>query len=74
MPNANVLVVNVAMPPDTAPVPRVVVPSKNVTVPVGLPAPGLTTVTVAVKVTLCPEVDGFTDEARPVAVLALLTP
>src|SRR4051812_50151391 len=33
------------------PVPRIVVPSLNVTVPVGVPAPGLETLTVAVNVT-----------------------
>jgi len=44
-----------------------------VTVPDGLPAPGATTATVAVKVTLCPNVDGFRDEATVVVVLALLT-
>jgi hypothetical protein len=49
------------------------VPSRNVTVPEGLPAPGATTATVAVKVTLCPKTDGLADEARLVVVLALLT-
>jgi hypothetical protein len=68
-----VLVVKVAVPPDSVPVPRVVVPSRNVTVPLGLPAPGAVTVTVAVKVTLCPKTDGLTDEATVVVVLALLT-
>ena len=72
-PTDNVEVVKVAMPPDTAPVPRVVTPSKNVTVPDGLPAPGATTATVAVNVTLCPEIDGFSDEAIVVVVLALFT-
>jgi hypothetical protein len=33
------------------PVPRVVEPSMNVTLPVGVPAPGVTTPMVAVKVT-----------------------
>jgi hypothetical protein len=72
-PTASVLVVNVAIPPDNVPVPNVTVPSRNVTVPEGLPAPGATTVTVAVKVTLCPTIDGFRDEVMLVVVLALLT-
>jgi len=49
-----------------------VAPSRKFTVPAGLPAPGETTATVAVKVTVCPEVDGFRDEATVVVVLALL--
>lgn len=51
--------------------PITVAPSRKFTVPAGLPAPGLTTLTVAVKVTLCPKTEGFTDEARAVLVLAL---
>jgi hypothetical protein len=43
------------------PVPRVVVPSVNVTVPVGVPP---VPVTVAVKVTCWPSVDGFGEEMR----------
>ena len=46
--------------------PKVVVPFLKVTVPVGVaPVDG---VTVAVKVTDAPEVDGFTDEVRVVVV------
>ena len=46
------LVVSVARPVAlSAPVPSVAGPSKNVTVPVGLPAPGASTVTAAVSVT-----------------------
>jgi hypothetical protein len=66
-------VVSVAVPADSVPVPNVVVPSRNVTIPDGLPAPRATIVTVAVNVTLCPDTDGFTDEATVVVVLALLT-
>lgn len=50
------------------PVPRVVLPSLNVTVPAA--ADG---VTVAVKVTEAPNVEGFADEATVVVVFALLT-
>src|SRR5436190_652329 len=45
----------------------------NVTVPVGVPDPGETAVTVAVNVTNWPKTDGFTDEVSAVAELALLT-
>jgi hypothetical protein len=50
------------------PVPRTVVPSLNVTVPVA-PAP----VTVAVKVTALPYTDGLRDDATPVVVDAVFT-
>ena len=42
-----------------------VAPSRNVTVPVGVPEPD---VTVAVKVTGWPNTDGFGDDPTPVAV------
>jgi len=48
--------------------PRVVVPSMNVTVPVGVPAVALT---VAVKVTLWPLFEGLRDDVSVVVVLAL---
>ena len=52
-PAAAKLVVRVARPSaPTAAVPRTVLPSSKVTVPVGVPAPGATAVTVAVKVTV----------------------
>jgi len=53
--------------------PTVVAPSRKLTVPAGVPAPGAVTVTVAVKVTLCPKTDGFAEDVRLVLVLALLT-
>src|SRR5207248_4509022 len=44
-------------------------PSLKVTVPLGAPAPGLFAVTVAVKVTGCPNTDhGWTEEVSPVVV------
>jgi hypothetical protein len=43
------------------------------TVPVGDPAPGAVTVTVAVNVTLWPKTDGLVEEATVVAVFALFT-
>jgi hypothetical protein len=55
---------------DSGLVPSVVAPSKNVTVPVGVPVAGGLTVTVAVKVTDWPNTDGFVDEASVVVVPA----
>jgi len=65
LPTANAVVAKVAIPPVIVPVPIVVPPLANVTVPVGA-APA--DVTVAVKVTDWPEVDGFTEEANAVVV------
>src|ERR1041385_1721138 len=62
LPVASADVVNVACAtPDTTvsePVPSVVVPSRNVTVPDGVPAPGATGATFAVNVTAWPGADG----------------
>jgi hypothetical protein len=66
-PVVNVDVLNVAVLPDSDPDPILVAPSKNVTVPVGVPE---AVVIVAVKVTLCPNVDGFKDEVTVVVVVA----
>jgi len=62
-PVVNVDVANVAVLPLNVPVPILVAPSKNVTVPVGVPD---VDDTVAVKVTLWPNVDGFKDEVTVV--------
>ncbi len=51
----------------------VVIPSKNVTVPVGAPAPGAATVIVAVSVTAWPKVAGLGDAAKLVFVPACVT-
>ena len=48
-------------------------PSLNVTVPAGVPAPGLTALTVAVNVTLWPNTDELDDEDTDVEVLAVFT-
>ena len=71
MPTARADVVKVALSLATVPVPRVVVPSLKVTVPLGNPpnAP----VMVAVKVTGVPLVEGFFDDTSPVLVDALKT-
>jgi hypothetical protein len=69
VPTASVEVVNVATPPVRAGLPIFVVPSKKVTVPVGVPLPNpVGKVTVAVKVTDCPGLDGFGEDASAVAV------
>src|SRR6516165_9806250 len=68
------LVVNVAVPPGpTATVPRTTLPSMNVTVPVGVVAPGATAATVAVKVTAWPVTAGLSDDRRATVVAAGLT-
>lgn len=61
---------NVACPALSVPVPMFVVPSRNAIVPVSVPAEVL--VTVAVKVTAWPVVDGFNEEDRVVVVAALV--
>ena len=56
-------VLNVATPePFSVPVPRVVEPSRNVTVPVGVPEPGALAVTVAVNVTDWPNTEGLAED------------
>src|SRR5947209_250692 len=60
----------------SVPWPMLVDASEKVTVPVGLAAavlPGALTVTVAVKVTNCPDADGLGEEVTAVLLLALLT-
>src|SRR6266704_5010 len=70
-PTAREAVVSVAMPEESSvPVPRLVAPSRNVTVPVGMPTGELT---VAVKVTGWPKVDGFAEDTRAVVVAGLIT-
>jgi hypothetical protein len=64
----------VAVPPAVSgPVPIEAAPSLNVTVPVGVPEPGLFTVTVAVNVTPCPNTDGFGADSKAVVVWAWFT-
>ncbi len=64
--------VKVAKPELSVPVPIVVAPSLNVTVPVGVTEPD-TCVTVAVNVTDCPNTDGFVDEVTVVVLPVVLT-
>lgn len=63
-------VLNVAWPETRFPVPIDAAPSKNVTVPVGVPEPLLT---VAVNVTAFPNTAGFCDEVTEVLVAIPLT-
>jgi hypothetical protein len=60
-------VVNVAVPPDTVPVPIWVAPSENVTVPVGEETP----LTVAVNVTDWPSALGSSEDVMDVFVAAV---
>ena len=74
MPMPSAEVAKVATPaPFKAPVPIEAPPSRNVTVPVVVPAPGAAAETVAVNVTDCPNTMGFADEVTAVVVLSLLT-
>ena len=59
----------IATPAVRVPVPKLVVPSKNVTVPVAVEGE-----TVAVKVTVWPRVDGLRLEVSVVVVLVLVVP
>ena len=72
-PTASALVVKVAIPALRVPVPRGDPPSRNVTLPVGVPAPGAITLTVAVTVTDCPYTEGFCEEVTVVLVSGLFT-
>jgi len=70
-PTAREAVVSVAMPEESSvPVPRLAAPSRNVTVPVGMPAGELT---VAVKVTGWPKTLGFAEEIAVTVVAPLFT-
>jgi len=69
-PAASDEVVKLAEPPANATVPSAVVPSLNVTLPVGVPTPGATTLTVVLKVTAWPNTDGLSEELTVVAVFA----
>ena len=54
-------------------VPKVVLPSKNVTLPVAVPAPGATGATVAASVTDCPKFEGLGATLNAVVVEAWIT-
>ena len=73
LPAVKVEFVNVVWPPASVAEPSVLVPSLKVTVPVGVPAPGATAPTVAVKIIGWPNTDGFGEETSVVELLALVT-
>jgi hypothetical protein len=77
VPTATEEVLHVAVvPPATAcalQLPIVTPSLRKFTVPVGVPAPGAVTATVAVNVTDCPNTLGFGAEPAVVVVAALLT-
>ena len=52
---------------------RVAAPSSKVTVPVGVPEPGVAADTVAVNVTTCPKADGLLVELTVVVLESWLT-
>jgi len=72
-PTVSVELVYVEAPELSDIVASVVAPSLKVTEPEGVPAPGDTAVTVAVKVTSCPNADGFTEDVTALKLSALLT-
>ena len=66
--------VSVACPlPSKATLPIFVVPSRNATVPVGMPDPGAVAVTVAVNVTACPKTEGLLFELTEMEEFARFT-
>ena len=66
-------IVKLALPELSALLPRVLLPSLKVTVPVGVAVPGAPATTVAVNVTAWLRNEGFSDEIRVVVVLSVLT-
>ncbi len=75
LPTASEEIVKVVCPEllRTTPDATVVLPSVKVTVPVAVPAPGLTAATVAVNVTAWPQTDGLAAEVTVVVLDALFT-
>jgi hypothetical protein len=67
-PAVRIDVVIVATPPTSSAVPSDVVPLKNCTVSLGVPVPGLTALTVAVRITFCPTTGEFGKEVIAVVV------
>jgi hypothetical protein len=76
VPTVSVETARVATPEFSVPVPSVAFPwleSVKVTVPVGVPPPGLTAATVAVKVTVWPAAEGLGESVCVIVVAAWLT-
>jgi hypothetical protein len=68
-PAPRLVVVKAATPPASVPEPNVALPFLKLTVPVGVPDEE----TVAVNVTDCPKVEGFSDEVTDVDVGVCVT-
>src|SRR5260370_11887195 len=66
-------VVKLAVPAVSGMVPNAVAPSRKVTIPLGIPAPGATAVIAALKVTACPKTVGLAEEVSEVVVVAGFT-
>ena len=68
-PAASTEVISVASPEESsAALPNGDAPSRNLTVPTGLPDAGASTLTVAVNVTAWPKTEGFTEELTAILV------
>jgi hypothetical protein len=74
LPLERAVAVKAATPFTKACVPSAAVPSMKVTIPVGVPIAGAVVVTLAVKETDWPGIDGLGLEERPTIVLPLVTP
>src|SRR5437868_712334 len=73
LPTARAEVENIAVPvADRVTVASVMLPSRKLTVPVGVPAPGAPALTVAVKVTAWPNTTALAEEVTVVVVAAWL--
>jgi hypothetical protein len=72
-PTGRAAVWKVATPPESVPSPNGVDPFTKWTVPVGVPVPGLTAATVAVKVTTWPRMGEAGEELTETVVVAELT-
>jgi hypothetical protein len=73
LPADSVVVLNVAVPLVRGTAGWAVPSRVKTTLPVGVPTPGATALTVAVKVTACPKTEGLAEDVTAVLVLALLT-
>ena len=73
LPRESAEIVKEALPELRLAIPSVVVPSRKTTVPVGVPEPGGTELTAAVRVTAWPNSDGFSELMTVVELLSRLT-
>jgi hypothetical protein len=73
VPDVKVVNASVADPPESGAVPSTVAPSLNVTLPVTVPVPGGTAVTVDESVTLWPNTEGLGEAVNVVFVVIAFT-